>query len=106
MLQGSVWSAARDTKRNERCFVFFLNSAVLCFSLIFNSNQPAHPSLPPRSVIPLSSTDYAANGPRGGEQSTDQLRRGSHVPEVQAELLHPEPPLPPRAGGLDPGIQP
>lgn len=51
-------------------------------------------------------SDYAADGPRGGEQPADQLRRGGHVPEVQAQLLHPEPPLPPRAGGLDPGVQP
>lgn len=55
------------------------------------------------AVIPA---DHAADRSRGGEQPADQLWWRSHVPEVPAELLHPQPAVPPWAGGLDPRLQP
>lgn len=60
----------------------------------------------PSFAVFLPPADHAADGSGGGKQPPDQHRRGSHLPEVPPELLHPEPALPPRTGGLDSGLQP
>lgn len=100
---GSVSSAAAGVARSS-CKSYARKQCV--FFSFFKKNLQ-YLMTPTCSVsLMCRPPDYAADGPRGGEQPADQLRRGGHIPEVQAQLLHPKPPLPPWAGGLDPGVQP
>lgn len=70
-----------------------------------NCSCSFHPTNPVLTSASALSLDHASQRSRDGEQYLDQLGRRGNLPEIPAHILHPEPALPPQAGGLGAGLQ-
>lgn len=58
------------------------------------------------SGLSFCASDHVADRPGGGKQFAHQLGRRRHLSKISSQLLHPQPAVSSRAGGLDPCLQP